>query len=199
MGRTIKLKRLFLFGEDMNEEWRDVVGWEGCYQVSNLGRVRSKDRIIIRTNWNYNLFATQLLKGKLLHTYKVNMRIETPEQYEEIKEKFDKIYQEQLGVCECGQPYELKVFLRDLLEIQLKCHDSEAKDKFDIREKDFEELFNRKTSRYNIIHFIFCMFERIRLMTHGGSAYNSWLEADGYDFLDMLRTLIKYEDEFDYE
>lgn len=25
----------------MNEEWRDVVGYEGLYQVSNLGNVRS--------------------------------------------------------------------------------------------------------------------------------------------------------------
>lgn len=25
----------------MNEIWRDVLGWEGCYQVSNLGGVRS--------------------------------------------------------------------------------------------------------------------------------------------------------------
>lgn len=28
--------------EDLpNEEWRDVVGYEGLYQVSNLGRVKS--------------------------------------------------------------------------------------------------------------------------------------------------------------
>lgn len=26
------------------EEWRDVVGYEDCYEVSNLGKVRSKDR-----------------------------------------------------------------------------------------------------------------------------------------------------------
>lgn len=32
------MKQLCLF-ED--EEWRDVVGWEGLYQVSNLGNVRS--------------------------------------------------------------------------------------------------------------------------------------------------------------
>lgn len=30
----------------MEEEWRDVVGYEGLYQVSNFGRVRSLDRIV---------------------------------------------------------------------------------------------------------------------------------------------------------
>lgn len=29
-----------------NEEWRDISGYEGFYQVSNLGQVRSLDRII---------------------------------------------------------------------------------------------------------------------------------------------------------
>ena len=27
------------------EEWRPVVGWEGLYEVSDLGRVRSLDRV----------------------------------------------------------------------------------------------------------------------------------------------------------
>lgn len=30
----------------MEEEWRDVIGYEGYYEVSNLGRIRSKDRVI---------------------------------------------------------------------------------------------------------------------------------------------------------
>jgi hypothetical protein len=30
----------------MNEIWRDVVGFEESYQVSNIGRVRSKSRIL---------------------------------------------------------------------------------------------------------------------------------------------------------
>lgn len=30
----------------MNEEWRDIQGYEGLYQVSNLGRVRSLDRYV---------------------------------------------------------------------------------------------------------------------------------------------------------
>lgn len=31
----------------MNEQWRAVVGFEGSYEVSNLGRVRSLDRVAI--------------------------------------------------------------------------------------------------------------------------------------------------------
>lgn len=34
-------------GEDPHEEWRDIPGWEGLYQVSNLGRVCSVDRVIV--------------------------------------------------------------------------------------------------------------------------------------------------------
>lgn len=29
-----------------NEEWRDIVGYEGLYQVSNLGRVKSLERLV---------------------------------------------------------------------------------------------------------------------------------------------------------
>lgn len=44
----------------MEEVWKDVVGYEGLYQVSNLGRVRSLDRIV---NGNR-------LKGKILSQVK---------------------------------------------------------------------------------------------------------------------------------
>lgn len=42
------------------EEWRPVKGFEGLYEVSNLGRVRSLDRIIKRRNGNI------VYKGKIL-------------------------------------------------------------------------------------------------------------------------------------
>lgn len=43
-----------------NEEWRDVEGYEGFYQVSNLGRARSLDRYI-----NNGKFE-RLIKGRLM-------------------------------------------------------------------------------------------------------------------------------------
>lgn len=48
----------------MKEQWRDVVGYSGYYQVSNLGQVRSVDRIITSTGR-----SSQILKGRLLKTY----------------------------------------------------------------------------------------------------------------------------------
>jgi len=38
------------FGQKENkkkEEWRDIKGYEGLYQVSNIGRVKSLERIFI--------------------------------------------------------------------------------------------------------------------------------------------------------
>lgn len=54
----------------MSEEkeiWKDIAGYEGFYQVSNLGRVRSLDRVIVRKNGWKQTFDGKLLKPK---TYK---------------------------------------------------------------------------------------------------------------------------------
>ncbi len=34
----------------MIERWVPVVGFEECYEVSDLGRVRSLDRLVVRSN-----------------------------------------------------------------------------------------------------------------------------------------------------
>ena len=44
----------------MNEIWKPIVGWEGLYEVSNLGNVRSLDRYVFKGD--FKLFC----KGKLL-------------------------------------------------------------------------------------------------------------------------------------
>ena len=45
----------------MLEEWRDITGYEGFYQVSNLGRVRSLDRTLLRSDG-----STATYKGRIL-------------------------------------------------------------------------------------------------------------------------------------
>lgn len=53
----------------MNEVWKDVIGYEGLYEVSNLGRVRSCDRYIPYYNVNQTgkkVFTKKHIKSKIL-------------------------------------------------------------------------------------------------------------------------------------
>lgn len=46
----------------MEEIWKNIAGYEGLYQVSNLGQVRSLDRMM----WNEHNQAYSLYKGRIL-------------------------------------------------------------------------------------------------------------------------------------
>ena len=53
----------------MEEEWKDIEGYENRYQVSNLGRIKSlKSNIIMKQNLNkkYNRYSImpKILGGK---------------------------------------------------------------------------------------------------------------------------------------
>ena len=51
----------------MHEEWRDIAGYEGLYQVSNLGRVKSLDRYV-----PHKTFGKKFCKGCLMATHTNN-------------------------------------------------------------------------------------------------------------------------------
>lgn len=44
----------------MKEEWRDIKGYEGYYQVSNMGRVKSLARLITGKNGKQQLYPEKL-------------------------------------------------------------------------------------------------------------------------------------------
>lgn len=47
----------------MNEIWQPIENWEGLYQISNMGRIRSLDRMVKSRGNSY-----RLQKGKVLKT-----------------------------------------------------------------------------------------------------------------------------------
>lgn len=53
----------------MTEEWRPVVGYEGYYEVSDQGRVRSVDRVITSRNGRTSRYTGQVLSQKFQHHY----------------------------------------------------------------------------------------------------------------------------------
>lgn len=53
--------------DNSKEIWRDIQGYEGFYQVSNNGRVRSCDRVVVYKDGRSHHF-----KGQLIHPVKTN-------------------------------------------------------------------------------------------------------------------------------
>lgn len=49
------------------EEWKDIVGYEGYYQVSNIGRIRSVDRMV-----RHRFGGLRKWRGKILRPYVMN-------------------------------------------------------------------------------------------------------------------------------
>ena len=53
---------LIYFFKRYMEEWKEIKGFEGYYEVSSEGKIRSKDRIIIQKSGRFHR-----RKGKILH------------------------------------------------------------------------------------------------------------------------------------
>ena len=71
----------------MTEEWKDIIGYEGLYQVSNLGRVKSMNRVIYYSDGRKFNYYSQILKvninkrnynNNIVHLYKNGIRKAIP-------------------------------------------------------------------------------------------------------------------------
>lgn len=49
----------------MEEIWKDIIGYEGLYQISNLGRVKSLEKTV-KVGKQYNRFPEKILSNKCL-------------------------------------------------------------------------------------------------------------------------------------
>lgn len=52
----------------MEEVWKDIEGYEGLYQVSNLGRVRSLDRVVKSERTGYKTVYGKIIKPSIQNT-----------------------------------------------------------------------------------------------------------------------------------
>lgn len=85
--------------EQIKEEWRPIVGFEGLYEVSNKGKVKSlnysrtkKSRIMKATKYSNGYMVVQLCKNKLkihksVHRLVAETFIPNPNNYPQINHK----------------------------------------------------------------------------------------------------------------
>ena len=52
----------------MKETWKDIRDYEGIYQISNLGRIKSLSRKTKRKNNSYRIIKEKILKPEVVHT-----------------------------------------------------------------------------------------------------------------------------------
>ena len=76
----------------VEEIWKDIEGYEGKYQVSNMGRVKNIRRNYIltpsRTSWGYlQVTLDNTTKHHRVHTLVANAFIPNPDNYTEINHK----------------------------------------------------------------------------------------------------------------
>lgn len=48
----------------MSETWKDIKGFEGLYQVSNLGRIKRVERVIVNTRKQRRVLREQIMEPK---------------------------------------------------------------------------------------------------------------------------------------
>ena len=85
--------------EKIDEIWRDIAGYEGKYQISNLGRVRSlydakRSRIIVlksmkqKNGYLYvSLWKNNAKRNTLIHRLVAMSFVDNPNDYQEVNHK----------------------------------------------------------------------------------------------------------------
>ena len=71
------------------EKWKDIKGYEGLYQISNIGRVKRNEKIIHQSHNNYGYLHISLCKeGKVktvvVHKLVAEAFIDNPNNYRQI-------------------------------------------------------------------------------------------------------------------
>jgi hypothetical protein len=85
------------------ERWLPVVGWEGLYEVSNLGRVRSLDRVASGCGRGHGRRSGKILKPWLTTTYGYEMVGLYQPGYHERRPVHQLVVEAFIGACPAGQ------------------------------------------------------------------------------------------------
>ena len=113
----------------MKEEWRDILGYEGLYQISNLGRVKSLPKLSgnrtleesimaqheCRGYMKVNLYKDKTVKGMLVHRLVAYAFLDNPNEYTQVNHKDENKHNNRVDNLEwCNAKYNMNYGTRNL-------------------------------------------------------------------------------------
>lgn len=98
-------------------------------------------------------------------------------------EKFENYYYNEVGMCGCGNPEEIKNLLYKLLKNHKAGKDDEIT--FKEREANKAEII-KNTDPDAVSDFIFHILDKAGIMEHGGYIGNGWFTEEGEEFIKLL-------------
>lgn len=110
---------------------------------------------------------------------------------EERYKKFSTIYYNELGMCGCGRPEDVRTFILKLLKLNIERWENKGVAGYG---EKFKQVFNETDSDV-LFEFVFHVFDNVDLLDHGGSIYGAWTTEKGREFVSMLEDdVVSYED-----
>lgn len=134
------------------EEWKNVIGYEGLYEVSNLGRVRrvNKGLLKLQNNQGYNqvyLYKCGIRKGIRVHRLVAQAFIPNPDNLPEVNHKNEDKMNNSVDNLEwCTAKYNVNYGHRTENAINTRVKNGYADPDFigfGLNEKDYMKEYNR--------------------------------------------------------
>lgn len=121
----------------MQEIWKPVVGFEEYFEISNLGRLKRKDRILKATNDRGYLKIKLSVNGKrylrYIHRLVAEAFIPNPNNYKEVNHKDSNPENNRVDNLEwCDRRYNLDYMIK---------HQNDIKDRHERRIETLESIF----------------------------------------------------------
>lgn len=99
------------------------------------------------------------------------------------QQEFDNMYHNDLGMCGCGRPEDIKSFLYKLLQNHKKLKNEEITHEEAVKNR--REIIASEDPD-TIYEFVFNVLNEAGFLEHGGSVYGSWFTEKGEKFIDLL-------------
>ena len=113
---------------------------------------------------------------------------------EQRREEFKKLYNNKIGLCNCGSFTQTKNLIYDIINIQKKYQEDEEDNPNLTLYEQRRNLIDTPDKIDILLEIVLHILYKANILEHGSSINWAWLDTNGYDFLELLK---EFKDEWD--